>query len=60
MNMRLVRIPNSRPIASEEKASTRKLNIIVNGVVAPNSSFYREDTVLNNIILTISLKTPSP
>ena len=60
MNIRLLRIPKTSPITSDESASLIKLRMIVNGVVAVKSSFYNSVTVLNRIILTMSLKTPSP
>ena len=58
--MRLLRIPKSSPMASEEKANTRKLKMMVNGVDGVKSSFYNYVTVLNRMMLTMSLKTPSP
>ena len=42
------------------RAKVTKFRMIVNGVEAENSSFYKLVTVLKRIILTISLKTPSP
>ena len=60
MNKRLLKIPNKRPIAKEERASVIKLRMIVKGVEGEKSSFYKLVTVLKRIILTISLNTPSP
>lgn len=60
LNIRLLRIPKRRPIARDDKANTMKLKIIVKGVDAVKDSFYRLVTVLKRMMLTISLKTPSP
>ena len=60
LNIRLLSTPKSRPIAREDKASTIKLKIIVNGVEAVKDSFYKLVTVLKRMMLTMSLKTPSP
>ena len=60
LNMRLLRTPNRSPIANDERAKVTKFRMIVNGVEAENSSFYKLVTVLKRVVLTISLKTPSP
>lgn len=60
MNNRLLKIPNSKPIASEESDSSMKFPIIVKGVVAVKFVSLSYCTVLNKMILTISLNTPSP
>ena len=60
LKIRLLIIPAKRPIPTELIASRMKSPIILKGVEASNSSDWSPCTVLNRIILTISLKTPSP
>ena len=60
LKSKLLNIPNTRPIATDDKASARKFPRICGTVFGPNSTFYNPCTVLNKIILTMSLNTPSP
>lgn len=60
LKRKLLSMPNRRPIAKDDNASTMKLPIIVNGVLTVNSYVLSPATVLNRMILTMSLKTPSP
>ena len=60
LNIRLDAAPNTTPIEIEERANSIKLPAITKGVDAVNTVEFRLYTVLNRIILTMSLKTPSP
>jgi len=61
LNKRELKIPPINPMPTDAIASLMKSPIISNGVDASNlmSPLYFE-TVLNKIILTMSLNTPSP
>jgi hypothetical protein len=57
----LLRIPEPSPIATDVMANTMNYPIIVKGVDASKTkSFLKPYTVWNSMILTMSLKTPSP
>lgn len=60
LNTKLVATPQTIPIRSETAPKMMNWNRIVKGVEAVNSFPYRDFTVLNKIIDTMSLKTPSP
>jgi hypothetical protein len=60
LKRRLLNTPPKTPNAKEANASVMKLPAIMSGVLPVNSVFESDYTVLNRMILTISLKTPSP
>ena len=60
LKRKLLRIPNNRPIASDEAANTMKFPIMVKGVLGVKSCDLKPLTVLKRIMLTMSLNTPSP
>ena len=61
LNIKLLNNPKNIPIPTDSTAKARKLPRISNGVVAVKSKLVLKlCTVLNRIILTISLNTPSP
>lgn len=60
LNISAVSMPKNIPIATETAASEKNWAIIKKGVEAENSMFCSCNTVLNNTIETMSLKTPSP
>lgn len=60
LKMKLVRKPNRSPITRDTIPSIKNSPMISNGVAAVNSVDCSWITVLNNIIETMSLNTPSP
>jgi hypothetical protein len=60
LKMKLVRNPKKTPTKSETKPSIINSPKIVNGVTHVKVTDYNCKTVLNRMIETISLKTPSP
>ena len=60
LNARLLAIPKPSPNPKDAAAKPMKFPMIINGVATVNSAVERPLTVLNRMMLTISLKTPSP
>jgi hypothetical protein len=61
LNIKLLNIPEKRPIPTEAAARARKLPRISKGELAVKLKLVLKlYTVLNKIILTMSLNTPSP
>lgn len=60
LNNRLLKTPPRTPKARDANASVMKLPAITSGVVPVNSVLESDYTVLNRMMLTISLNTPSP
>ena len=61
LNIKLLNNPKNIPIPTDSTAKAKKLPNISKGVVAVKSKLVLKlCTVLNKIMLTISLNTPSP
>ena len=60
LKARLLKTPKPNPKDNDAAANAKKFSIIRNGVAVVNSVVLSYCTVLNRMMLTISLNTPSP
>lgn len=60
LKARLLKTPKPNPKDRDAAANPKKLRIIRKGVLVVNSAVLSYCTVLNRMMLTMSLKTPSP